>query len=130
MYYSRRNKEPILEEYPPPRVKADKTEILQQLLYLQRECTHKQKLVDHFKRTVVCEEKECKRYEILTRKHYLKIYTLIFHVDQKFQKGHKPIEHRCIKEKGQPKYMDEGGRAYSEIESFQDRLELPEIEIQ
>ena len=53
-------------------------------------------------------------------------------------------EHRCSMEKGKltcstlietnteglPKYIDERGRAYKDIESFQDRLELPEIEIQ
>ena len=79
----------------------------------------------------------------LTEK-FFKTHKLLCHGDQKFEEGHRPIEHRCILEKGKrtcrnlieanreglPKYMDEGGRAYQDIESFRDRSELPKIEIQ
>ena len=74
---------------------------------------------------------EYKGYELLTEK-CLKTHKLLFHGDQKFEEGHRPIEHRCTLEKGKltcrnlietnreglPKYMDEGGRAYQDIESF------------
>merc|ERR1711976_961816 len=61
-----------------------------------------------------------------------------------FKDGLRPIEHRCTLEKGKlncrnlietdmegrPKYMDDKGETYQDIESFRNRSELPEIEIQ
>ena len=100
-------------------------------------------MTDRFKRRVVCKEKECKGYELLTEE-CLKTHKSLFYGDQKFEKGHRPIEHRCTLDKGKlscrnlietnteglPKYRDEWGKEYQDIESFRDRSELPEIEIQ
>ena len=57
------------------------------------------KMTDRFKRRVVCKEKECKGYELLTEE-CLKTHKSLFHGDQKFEKGHRPIEHRCTLDKG------------------------------
>ena len=104
---------------------------------------NKRKMTDCYKERIVCKETECERYELLTER-CLKTHKSLFHGDQKFEDGHRPIEHRCSMEKGKltcstlietnteglPKYVDEGGVAYKDIESFRDRSELPEIEIQ
>ena len=72
--------------------------------------------------------------ELLTEK-YLETHKSLFHGDQKFEEGQRPIEHWCTLENGKltcrnlietniegpPKYMDERGREYQDIESFRDR---------
>ena len=72
------------------------------------------------------------------------IHKLVFHGNQHFEEGHRPIDHSCKMEKeklkyrtviktnilGKPKYRDEKGKEYPDIESFQNRMSLPEIEIQ
>ena len=79
-----------------------------------------------------------------TNRELLGIHNRAFHRDQQFHEGLKPKEHRCKKEKeklncgnltetnikGQPKYRDEKRCEYSDIESFQNRTMLPEVEIQ
>ena len=102
------------------------------------------KMIDRFKRRIICKEKECKGYELLTEE-CLETHKSLFHGDQEFKDGLRPIEHRCTLEKGKlncrnlietdiganmegrPKYMDERGEAYQDIESFQNRSELAEI---
>ena len=92
-------------------------------------------------------EKECKGYELLTEE-CLETHKSLFHGDQEFKDGLRPIEHRCTLEKGKlncrnlietdiganmegrPKYMDERGEAHQDIESFRNRSKLPEIEMQ
>ena len=68
----------------------------------------------------------------------------MFHGNQHFEEGHRPIEHSSKKEnkklklrtlidtniQGEPKYIEEKGNKYPVIESFQNRTSLPEIEIQ
>ena len=108
-----------------------------------KECTPINKtMADRFKRRVVCEEKRCQRYKLLME-NCLEIHNRAFHRDQQFQEGLRPKEHRCRKEKGklncgtltetnikgQPKYRDEKGCEYPDIESFRNRTMLPEIEI-
>ena len=73
----------------------------------------------------------------------LKIHKLVFYGNQQFEEEHRPIEHSNKKEKeklkcrtlietniqGEPKYRDKKGNKYPDIESFQNRTSLPEIEI-
>ena len=68
---------------------------------------------------------------------------MIFHKDQKLENGHKLKEHCCSKEneklksnilietniQGKSKYRKEKGKEYTDIESFQNRTTLQEIEI-
>ena len=49
-----------------------------------------------FERRIIWEEKECNRYELLTEQ-CLKIHKLMFHGNQHFEEGHRPIEHSCKK---------------------------------
>ena len=79
----------------------------------------------------MAEEKGCKRYKLLTE-NFLEIHNRAFHRDQQFHEGLRPKEHRCRKEKGklnsrtltetkisgQPKYRDEKGYEYPDLESF------------
>ena len=72
------------------------------------------------------------------------IHKLVFYGNQHFEEGHRPIDHSCKMEKeklkyrtviktnilGKPKYRDEKGNKYPDIESFQNRMSLPKIEIQ
>ena len=67
----------------------------------------------------------------------------MFYENQHFEAGQRPIEHICKKEKkklkcktlvdtniqGKPKYRDEKGNKYPDIESFENRTSLPETEI-
>ena len=76
-----------------------------------------------------------------TNRELLGIHNRAFHRDQQFQEGLGPKEHRCRKEKrklncgilketnikGKTKYRDEKGCEYSDIESFQNRMMLPEL---
>ena len=102
----------------------------------------KKKMADLFKRKIVCEEKECNRYELLMEE-CLKIHKLVFHGNQNFERGHRPIENSCKKKKerikfrslietntqGELKYRDKKGNKYPDIESFRNRMSLSEIEI-
>ena len=47
---------------------------------------------------IVCKEKKCNRYELL-KEGYLEKHKKIFHGDQQFKDGNKPIEHCCSKKK-------------------------------
>ena len=96
------------------------------------------RIADFFKRRVICEEKECNRYELIMEE-CLKTHTLV-----KIKNGHRPKEHSCKKENeklkyktlietnilGESKYRNENGYEYPNIKSFQNRTSLPEIEIQ
>ena len=44
----------------------------------------------------MCKEEECNRFELLTEE-CLEIHKKIFHGDQHFKDGHRPIEHCCSK---------------------------------
>ena len=99
-------------------------------------------MADLFERRILYEEKECTRYGLLMEE-CLNMQKLVFHGNQHFEEGHRPMEHRCKKEKeklkfrtlietnihGEPKYRDEKGNKYSNIESFQNRMCIQEIEI-
>ena len=90
-------------------------------------------IADLFDRRIICEEKECNRYELLTEES-LNIHKLVFHGNQHFEEGQRPIEHCCKKEKeklkyrtlieiniqGEPKYRDK----YPNIKSFQNMMPL------
>ena len=68
----------------------------------------------------------------------------MYHEEQQLEDGHRPIEHSCKKENEkskcrtlietnileEPKYRDKKGKKYPDIESFQNKTTLPEIEIQ
>ena len=96
-----------------------------------------------FEIRIMCKEEECNRFELLTEE-CLEIHKKIFHGDQQFKDGHKPIEHCCSKRnewlkcntlietniQGEPKYRDEKGKEYTDIESFWNRTTLHEIEKQ
>ena len=84
-----------------------------------------------FERRIICEEKECTRYELLMDE-CLKIHKLVFYGDQHFEEGHRSIEQVCNIEnekikcstlietniQGKPKYRDEKGDQYLDIESY------------
>ena len=75
-----------------------------------------------FERRIICEEKECTRYELLMDE-CLKIHKLVFYRNQHFEDGRRSIEHSCMIEneklkcstliekiiQGKPKYRDEKG---------------------
>ena len=77
------------------------------------------------------------------REECLNIHRLVFHRKQNFEEGHKQIEYSCKKENeklkcrtlietnilGEPKYREKKGNKYSDIESFQNRMSISEIEI-
>ena len=54
-------------------------------------------MADLFKRRVICEEKECNKYELLIEE-CLEIHKLVYQGDQQFEDGHRPIEHSCSRE--------------------------------
>ena len=54
--------------------------------------------MDLFEMRIMCKEKECNRYELQTEE-CLEIHKKIFHGDQQFKNGHRPIEHCCSKGK-------------------------------
>ena len=99
-------------------------------------------MADLFNRRIICEEKECNRYELLTEE-CLNVQKLMFHGNQHFDEVHRPVDHSCKKEKvklkwralietniqGEPKYKEEKGNKYPVIESFRNRSSPPEIEI-
>ena len=92
-------------------------------------------MADLFKMRVICKEIKWNRH-----KECLKIHKLVYHGDQQFKGGPRPIEYSCMKENekpkcstlksilGEPKYKK--GKEYPNMESFQNRTSLPEIEIQ
>ena len=55
------------------------------------------RMADLFKRKVICKKKECSKYELLTEE-CLEIHKLVYHGDQQFEDGHRPIKHGCKKE--------------------------------
>ena len=71
----------------------------------------------------------------------MEIHKLVYHGDRQFESRHKPIEHGFRRENekpkcsnligtnilGEPKYRDEKGNEYPNIESFQNRTSLPKI---
>ena len=73
----------------------------------------------------------------------LKIQKLVFYRNQHFEEEHRPIEYTFKREKdklkfraliettikGKPKYRDEKGNKYPDIESFRNMTSLHEIEI-
>ena len=91
---------------------------------------------------IVCKEEECNRYELLTEE-CLEIHKKIFHGDQQFKNGHRPIEHCCSKgNEGlkyntlieiniqvEPKCRDKKSKEYTDMESFRNRTKISEIEI-
>ena len=96
-----------------------------------------------FKRRIICEEKECNKY-VLLEEEFLEIYKLVFHGNQHFEEGHRLIKH-CFKKEneklkcrtlletniqGESKYKDVKSNEYPDVESFQNWMSLPEIEIQ
>ena len=105
-------------------------------IHLQRGCFHKASL---FKRRVICKEKECNRYELLTME-CLEIHKLVYHRDQQFRDEYRPIEHSYRKEKRKLKCKTlietnifgdfTYGNEYQNVESFQNKMFLTEIEIQ
>ena len=91
-----------------------------------------------FERRIICKEKECNRYELLTEE-CLKIHKLLFHRNQHFEEGHSckkdkdKLKYRTLIEtniQGETKYRDENCNKYPDIKSFQNRTSLPETEIQ
>ena len=100
-------------------------------------------MAELFKKRVLCEEKECNRYELLTEK-CLEIHKLVYHKDQQFEDGHRPIEHSCRKENEKlkwrtldrdkyiwgSKYRNEKSNKYPNIEIFLNSTSLTETEIQ
>ena len=88
-------------------------------------------MADLFERRIICKEKECNRYKLLTEK-CLKIHKLVFHGNQHFEEEHRPKEYSCKKEKeklkcstvietniqGEPKYRCEKCNKCPNIESF------------
>ena len=85
-----------------------------------------------FKRRVMCEEKECNRYELLTE-DCLEIHKFVYHRDQQFDNGHRSIKHSCKNKNeklrcktlietnilGETKYKDQKGNEYSNIEIYE-----------
>ena len=69
---------------------------------------------------------------------------MVYHGNQHFEERHRPIEHSCKKEnekikcraliettiQEKLKYRDKKGNKYPDIESFRNKMPLPEIEIQ
>ena len=92
---------------------------------------------------IVCKKEKCNRYELPTEE-CLEIHKKIFHGNQQFKDGHRPIEYCCSKRneglkcntlidtiiQGEPKYRDKKGKEYKNIESVQIRTKLWEIEIE
>ena len=52
------------------------------------------KTTDLFEKRIICEEKQCNRYELLMEE-CLEIHNLVFHGNQHFEVEHRPIEHSC-----------------------------------
>ena len=75
----------------------EKGKIYNSILTFKEDAPIEKKMVELFKKRVLCEEKECNRYELLTEK-CLEIHKLVYHKDQQFEDGHRPIEHSCRKE--------------------------------
>ena len=77
---------------------------------------------------IMCKEEKCNRYELLTEE-CLEIHKKIFHGDQQFKNGHRPIENFCSKGneglncntlietnmQEKPKYRYEKGKEYTDI---------------
>ena len=92
------------------------------------------KMAELFERRIICEEKECNRYELLMEKW---LHKLGVHGNLHFEEQHRPTERSSKKEneklkcrilietniQGEPKYKGE----YPDIESFQNRTSLLEI---
>ena len=76
-----------------------------------------------FLKGVICEEEECKRYELLTEE-CLEIHKLVYHRDQQFEEGHRrcrkknKLNFRTLMERNifeEPKYRDVKGKEYPNI---------------
>ena len=103
----------------------------------------KKKRTDLFEKRIVCEENEYNGYE-LRIEECLEIHKQVFYRNQNFEVEHRPIEHSCKKEnekikcraliettiQEKLKYRDKKGNKYPDIESFRNKMPLPEIEIQ
>ena len=75
----------------PSRIDERKWENIQYHIHLHRGFTNRKKWLTSLKR-IICEEKECSRYELLTEE-CLNIQKLVFYGNQYFEEGHRPIEH-------------------------------------
>ena len=95
----------------------------------------------NFKESMPTNKKIADLFELLTEE-CLEIHRKIFHGDQKFEDGHRPIKHCCSKENkklkcntlidkhtGGTQMQRQKRKEYTDIESFGNRTKLQEIKI-